>query len=100
MPICVSLSRPRSDLNDVGEGGETVFPGAGIEVRPRRGLGILHFPARLPAGRGARDARAGHEGACAIDEKWICQQWCWTGPLQRDAFPDSMRESESPEATG
>ena len=30
-------------------------------------------------------------GEQAVDEKWICQQWGWTGPLVREELPDSMR---------
>ena len=80
-------------LRDVAEGGATHFPALHepLSIRPRRGLGVVHFPARMPAGRGERDGRVGHEGSAAISEKYICQQWGWTGPLNRGALPDSIR---------
>ena len=53
-------------------------------------MGVLHFPSRMPLCEGERDDRVGHEGSAAIDEKWVCQQWGWTGPLVREALPDSM----------
>ena len=79
-------------LRDCDEGGETCFPRLEppLGIAPTRGMGVLHFPARMPNGQGERDARVGHEGSAAISEKWICQQWCWTGPLDRSALPDSM----------
>ena len=27
----------------------------------------------------------------AVDEKWVAQQWGWTGPLVREELPDSIR---------
>ena len=35
--------------------------------------------------RGVYDARVGHEGAPVADgeETFICQQWAWTGALDR-----------------
>jgi hypothetical protein len=84
-------------LNDVAAGGETLFPHVAppLAVRPRRGLGVVHFPSAMPARAGDRDARVGHEGAAACDEKWICQQGGWTGPLVREELPDSMRAAEA-----
>ena len=88
-------------LNDVGEGGATVFGrlpaaggegtagahpavaaaltgGPGLGFRPRRGDGVLFFP----CGRGgllAPDADAVHEAAPAVDEKWVSQVWVSVG---------------------
>ena len=83
-------------LRDCERGGETVFPNLNppLEIQPRRGMGVLHFPARMPAGRGERDSRVGHAGAEAIDEKYICQQWAWSGPLLRDELPADMRSAD------
>ena len=62
-----------------------------LSIKPRCGMGVVHFPSRMPAGAGARDNRVGHEGTAAVDEKWLCQQWGWTGPLIREELPDSIR---------
>ena len=82
-------------LRDCAAGGATLFPHLDppLHIQPRRGLGVVHFPARMPVGGGNRDSRVGHEGTTAIDEKWICQQWGWTGPLDRDEVCGSAASS-------
>ena len=35
-------------LNDCKEGGETEFVNCNLKVKPKRGLGVIHFPAFLP----------------------------------------------------
>lgn len=79
-------------LRECESGGATDFPGVdpALSIQPKRGMGVVHFPSYMPARDGERDERVLHEGAAAIDEKWICQQWGWTGPLVREALPESM----------
>jgi prolyl 4-hydroxylase len=60
-------------LNDVLEGGETIFPEAGLSVLPRRGLG-LYF--EYTNSRMQVDPRSAHGGAPVIQgEKWIVTKW-------------------------
>lgn len=60
-------------LNDVEEGGETVFPEAGFACPPRRG-GALWFEYCNGAGR--LDPRSLHAGAAPLSgEKWIVTKW-------------------------
>lgn len=85
-------------LNDVGEGGETVFgclkaggemdggggtgarltDGPGLGFRPKRGDGILFFPCGL-GGDVSPDEYTVHEALPAIDEKWVSQVWISVG---------------------
>ena len=60
-------------LNDVDEGGETVFPLGGWSIVPRRGCG-LYFESR--DARGALDAQSLHAGSpVARGEKWVATKW-------------------------
>ena len=60
-------------LNDVEEGGETVFPEAGFAASPRRG-GALWFEYCNAAGQ--LDPRSLHAGAAPLSgEKWIVTKW-------------------------
>jgi prolyl 4-hydroxylase len=60
-------------LNDVLEGGETVFPEAGLSVVPRRGHG-LYF--EYTNSRMQVDLRSAHGGAPVVaGEKWIVTKW-------------------------
>ena len=60
-------------LNDVEEGGETLFPEAGFAIAPRRG-GALWFEYCNAAGQ--LDARSLHAGAApGSGEKWIVTKW-------------------------
>lgn len=60
-------------LNDVDEGGETIFPDAGIAVAPRKG-GAVYF--RYFNGLGQIDPLTLHGGAPVIaGEKWIMTKW-------------------------
>jgi hypothetical protein len=73
-------------LNDVEEGGETIFDHCNIAIKPQQGLGCIHFPAYMnnhrvnpQSKRGAKDSRAAHQGSEAISEKFICTQWGISG---------------------
>lgn len=60
-------------LNDVEEGGETVFPEAGFACSPRRGS-ALWFEYCNAAGQ--LDPRSLHAGATPVSgEKWIVTKW-------------------------
>ena len=60
-------------LNDVIEGGETVFPEVGLSVVPRRGNG-LYF--EYTNSRMQVDPRSAHGGAPVVrGEKWIVTKW-------------------------
>ena len=62
-------------LNDVERGGSTYFPTLGVEVRPRKGMGLLFMPSYT---NGQPDPRVVHEGRPCIDDKWLCTQWGWS----------------------
>ena len=73
-------------LNDVGSGGETRFCDLTppLDVNPKKGMALAFFPGMLPsasenAGGEARNVM--HEGRPPVGcEKWIVQQWVWSGP--------------------
>ena len=78
----------------VARGGATRFTQLGLDVRPRRGMAVVHFPAFRDAASGAwrRDLRTLHEGAEAIDDKWLIATWMW-----RDAHPGAQnRDTDYP----
>jgi prolyl 4-hydroxylase len=60
-------------LNDVLEGGETVFPEIGLSVVPRRG-GALYF--EYTNSRMQVDLKTAHGGApVGKGEKWVVTKW-------------------------
>jgi hypothetical protein len=59
-------------LNDVAKGGRTRFGKLNVAVNPRKGDGLLFFPA---SAAGDFDDRVEHEGEQAVDEKWIARIW-------------------------
>jgi hypothetical protein len=66
-------------LNDDFEGGETVFPKAGLSVRPAKGDAL--FFANVDEA-GAPDPRSLHAGLpVAAGEKWIVSQWIHNRPF-------------------
>jgi prolyl 4-hydroxylase len=64
-------------LNDVGAGGETFFPDAGVSVAPKRG-GAVYF--RYMNGARQLDPLSLHGGAPVLEgEKWIMTKWVREG---------------------
>ena len=61
-------------LNNVESGGETRFPCVGLDIKPRKGMAVVHFPATLEL---REDIRTEHEGLAAFDEKWLMTAWVW-----------------------
>ena len=61
-------------LNDVGEGGTTLFTKLGVGIKPMRGMAVVHFPMSLDL---VEDERTEHQGSIAVDEKWILTTWIW-----------------------
>ena len=60
-------------LNDVDNGGETVFPAAGWEVSPRRGSAVYF---EYSNSRGQLDHRSLHGGKPVLaGEKWVATKW-------------------------
>lgn len=60
-------------LNDVEQGGETVFPDAGWMVSPQRGHGVYFESSNS---RGQLDHRSLHAGQPVLSgEKWIATKW-------------------------
>lgn len=61
-------------LNDVSEGGCTRFPELDLDIRPRKGTAVIHFPADENL---REDKRTLHQGAPAVDDKWLLTTWVW-----------------------
>lgn len=60
-------------LNDVDDGGETVFPEVSLHIKPRKGA-LLYFAYRNSSGQ--NDPRSLHGGAPVLQgEKWIATKW-------------------------
>ncbi|GMH90422.1 hypothetical protein TrST_g5531 [Triparma strigata] len=69
-------------LNDVQSGGETRFSQLEVSIKPREGMAVLFFPAKLPTDEedpGGLAERLMHESMTAVDEKYILQQFVWSG---------------------
>ena len=81
-------------LNDVIEGGETVFPEVGLSVVPRRGNG-LYF--EYTNSRMQVDLKSAHGGAPVIQgEKWIVTKWM----RARRFVPANDSRGEAADAAG
>ena len=51
-------------LNNVQEGGTTMFTKLGLRIKPERGLAVIHFPMSLEL---VEDERTEHQGGVAVD---------------------------------
>ena len=63
-------------LNDVSKGGATAFPRLNVQVRPRKGMALVFFPATVD---GHVDGNALHEACPAVDVKYVSQVWIRQG---------------------
>lgn len=80
-------------LNNVGRGGSTYFPEVDLEIRPQRGMAVLHFPSDVEL---REDDRTVHQGMPAIDEKWLLATWVWSKPrVQQGDFGEGHLPSLS-----
>ncbi|KAL9178753.1 hypothetical protein ACHAXT_003884 [Thalassiosira profunda] len=64
-------------LNDVERGGSTYFPDCDLQVRPKKGMAVIHFPSDVEL---REDERTVHQGMPAMDEKWLLATWVWSKP--------------------
>jgi prolyl 4-hydroxylase len=96
-------------LNDVGEGGGTVFRDLKdgttgemkmLKMKPKLGSALLFFPAFRD---GKPDDRTLHKGEVAGEEKWIIQMWIherdYIASLPSGNLQDSARQSVQDLAT-
>lgn len=71
-------------LNDVNSGGETRFNDIDLDVKPKKGSALIFFPGLLPTSKknpGHPTDNTTHEALPPRgEEKWILQQWVWSGP--------------------
>ena len=59
-------------LNDVREGGATKFPTLNLEVKPRKGMALVFFPATTD---GFLEKMVLHAALPAVDTKFVSQVW-------------------------
>ncbi|KAL7488389.1 hypothetical protein ACHAW6_013973 [Cyclotella cf. meneghiniana] len=72
-------------LNDVSEGGSTYFPLIDLDIKPKKGRAIIHFPADINM---REDKRTLHQGKPAIDEKWLLTTWVWKSKRTDEAYAE------------
>ena len=53
----------------------------GLELTPKAGMAVVHFPCATLEYCCLADSLADHAGAAAIDPKFIVQQFIWAAPL-------------------
>ena len=70
-------------LNDVKEGGSTYFPEIDLDIRPKKGMAVLHFPADVEM---REDKRTLHQGSPAVDDKWLLTTWVWKDPRTEEEY--------------
>jgi prolyl 4-hydroxylase len=65
-------------LNDVSEGGQTAFPALNLEIKPKRGMAVVFFPATVD---GLLDKMALHAALPAAEGhvKYVSQVWIRQG---------------------
>ena len=87
-------------LNDVGSGGETRFTNvcnpAPLVIKPKKGMAVVHFPARKDEFFDFRHdwPRTEHESAPAVDEKWIFATWMWADFEDEEQFSQATHPGE------
>jgi len=64
-------------LNDVEKGGSTYFPAIDLDIKPKQGMAVIHFPSDVTL---FGDERTLHQGMHAIDDKWLLTTWAWSKP--------------------
>ena len=79
-------------LNDVAEGGSTNFPEIGLDIQPKKGTAVIHFPADVEL---REDSRTLHQGSPAVDEKWLLTTWVWNRPRTDEMYAESRLPSLS-----
>lgn len=63
-------------LTDVEEGGETLFPRVGINVKPEQGKALIWFNVDLSSGTSVIDESTFHEAKPVVKgDKWIMTRW-------------------------
>eukprot|EP00571_Detonula_confervacea_P001958 CAMPEP_0172320818 /NCGR_PEP_ID=MMETSP1058-20130122/41522_1 /TAXON_ID=83371 /ORGANISM="Detonula confervacea, Strain CCMP 353" /LENGTH=384 /DNA_ID=CAMNT_0013036169 /DNA_START=640 /DNA_END=1790 /DNA_ORIENTATION=+ len=72
-------------LNDVVQGGSTYFPELELDIQPRKGTAVIHFPADVSL---REDTRTLHQGTPAIDDKWMLTTWVWKTERIDDMFAE------------
>lgn len=70
-------------LNTVEQGGATRFGALDLNVAPKKGMAVIHFPTTLGF---EEDARTEHEGMMAVDEKWLLVTWVWMHPRDQTSI--------------
>ncbi len=73
-------------LNDVPSGGTTMFTKVGLDIEPKRGMAVVHFPMSLDL---VEDEMTEHQGSVAMDEKWILTTWIWKHWLSDYRYSDA-----------
>ena len=79
-------------LNDVAKGGSTNFPEIGLDIQPKKGTAVIHFPADVEL---REDPRTLHQGSPAVDEKWLLTTWVWNRPRSDEMYAESKLPSLS-----
>lgn len=81
-------------LNKVENGGGTSFPVLNLEVKPKKGMAIVFFPATVD---GLLDKMVLHAAKPAIDTKYVSQVWIRQGHY--DGLPSKRMFSSVEQAT-
>merc|ERR1711972_419526 len=55
-----------------------------LDIAPRAGMAVVHFPTTCLACNCVPDCRTMHESEAAVDTKFIVQQFVWPVPIDPD----------------
>lgn len=72
-------------LNDVTVGGSTTFPLINLDIKPKAGCAVIHFPSDLQL---REDSRTLHQGSVAVDEKWLLTTWVWSKSRSDESYSE------------